>query len=320
MIQGEINRLFLKKRQSDIVSTEYADASYVKEFNIEDFVPVEVPLKFVKKDGNGKSFLDRTGIDEFLRFRGNDMHVLVHKRDSEEKWMLDSEIGKMSKRYHNVVNPDEVVAEYGADCFRMYEMFLGPLEQSKPWDTKGISGVAGFLRRYYSLFWNAKDEFYLTDDEPSKEELKVLHTCIKKVNQDTESLSFNTSVSAFMICVNSLKSMACTKRQILIPLTQLLAPFAPFITEEVWHLAGKSGSIQHSKYPEANEDFLVEDSVNYPVSVNGKKRYEWNVSKSKAKSELESEVLELEEIKKWIDGAQIKKIIIVPERMINIVL
>ncbi|HOJ90544.1 MAG TPA: class I tRNA ligase family protein, partial [Saprospiraceae bacterium] len=123
-----------------------------------------------------------------------------------------------------------------------------------------------------------------------------------------------------MICVNSLKSMACTKRQILIPLTQLLAPFAPFITEEVWHLAGNSGSIQHSKYPEANEDFLVEDSVNYPVSVNGKKRYEWKVSKAKPKSELESEVLELDEIKKWIDGVQIKKIIIVPERMINIVL
>jgi leucyl-tRNA synthetase len=320
MIQGEINRLFLRKKQTEFDSTEYADANYVKDFNIEEFVPVEVPLKFVKKDVNGKSFLDKAGIDEFLAFRGNDLRVLVHKKEAEEKWMLDSEIGKMSKRYHNVVNPDEVVAEYGADCFRMYEMFLGPLEQSKPWDTKGISGVAGFLRRYFSLFWNANDEFYLTDEEPSREELKVLHTCIKKVNQDTESLSFNTSVSAFMICVNSLKSMACTKRQILIPLTQLLAPFAPFITEEVWHLAGNSGSIQHSKYPEANEDFLVEDSVNYPVSVNGKKRYEWKVSKAKPKSELESEVLELDEIKKWIDGVQIKKIIIVPERMINIVL
>lgn len=320
MIQGEINRLFLRKKQTEFDSTEYADANYVKDFNIEEFVPVEVPLKFVKKDVNGKSFLDKAGIDEFLAFHGNDLRVLVHKKEAEEKWMLDSEIGKMSKRYHNVVNPDEVVAEYGADCFRMYEMFLGPLEQSKPWDTKGISGVAGFLRRYFSLFWNANDEFYLTDEEPSREELKVLHTCIKKVNQDTESLSFNTSVSAFMICVNSLKSMACTKRQILIPLTQLLAPFAPFITEEVWHLAGNSGSIQHSKYPEANEDFLVEDSVNYPVSVNGKKRYEWKVSKAKPKSELESEVLELDEIKKWIDGVQIKKIIIVPERMINIVL
>lgn len=320
MIQGEINRLFLKKRKSEGERTEYADLNYVKEQNPEDYAAVEVPLKLVKKDSNGKSYLDKDGIDAFIQFRGHDSEINVLKSTTEDKWMLESEIGKMSKRYHNVVNPDEVVAEYGADCFRMYEMFLGPLEQSKPWDTKGISGVSGFLRRYYSLFWNAKDEFILSDEIPTKEELKILHTCIKKVNQDIEALSFNTSVSAFMICVNALKSINCSKRSILIPLTQLLAPFAPFITEEIWNLAGKKGSIQKSSYPSAIEEYLVEDSVNYPVSVNGKKRYEWNVSKSKPKSELETEVLELEEIKKWIEGNEIKKIIIVPERMINIVL
>ena len=176
------------------------------------------------------------------------------------------------------------------------------------------------LRKFYNLFYSANDQFILTDEPATAEELKFLHSCIKKVNQDIEQLSFNTSVSAFMICVNELKRIGCTKKEVLIPLAQLLAPFAPFITEEIWHTAGFNGSIHHSEYPQADENHLIKNEVNYPVSINGKKRYEWIVSKSISQTELQEQVLQLDEIKKWLEGQEIKKIIIVPNRMINIVI
>jgi leucyl-tRNA synthetase len=226
----------------------------------------------------------------------------------------------MSKRYHNVVNPDDVIEKYGADCFRMYEMFLGPIEQSKPWDTKGIDGVSKFLRKFFGLFYNDSDQFILSDDPVTAEELKILHTCIKKVNEDIAQLSFNTSVSAFMICVNELRRLSCNKKSVLMQLTQLLAPFAPFISEEIWNLAGNKNSIHHSEYPIHSDEYLISDTVNYPVSINGKKRYEWIVSKSIAQDDLQRQVLQLEEISKWLEGQTIKKIIIVPNRMINIVI
>lgn len=322
MIQGEINRIYLKKNIDGSVIINYADAAFVKKENSGDYAAVEVPLRLIKKDANNKSYLDKDTWMDFIKFRGHHdpSTVTISSEHPEAVYYLDSEIGKMSKRYHNVVNPDDVVAEYGADCFRMYEMFLGPLEQSKPWDTKGISGVAGFLRKYYSLFFQKEDSFYVSQGEPSPEELKVLHTCIKKVNEDIQQLSFNTAVSAFMICVNQLRSMQCTNADILMTLNRLLAPFAPFITEDIWQHSKTDTSIHHTSYPLHDDKFLVEDNVTYPVSINGKKRYEWIVAKTKTPQEVESEVLELLEVKKWIDGHEIKKLIIIPNRMINIVI
>ena len=229
-----------------------------------------------------------------------------------------SEVGKMSKRHYNVINPDEVIGEHGADVFRMYEMFLGPIEQSKPWDINGISGVSKFLKRYWAFFF-VEEKFQLSAEEPSKEELKILHSTIKKVRQDVERFSFNTCISAFMECVNNLRKLNCNKRAILEPLTILFAPFAPFVTEEIWHLMGNSGSIHHATYPVFDDKYLEEDSVKYPISINGKKRALHEFPSGTSKEVLEKEALELEVVKKWTDGKEIRKIIVVPNKMINIV-
>ena len=233
--------------------------------------------------------------------------------------MTISEVGKMSKRYFNVVNPDDVVERYGADCFRMYEMFLGPIEQAKPWDTKGIDGVSKFLRKLWSLFTNKNNEFAVSDDAPTKDEWKVLHQLIKKVSDDIERFSFNTCVSGFMIAVNDLKKMNCNKSAILKDLIVVMAPFAPFVTEELWQRLGGQGSIHQAAYPEFNEDYLKEDSIEYPISINGKKRASAEFPADASKDELEKAALSLEAIQKWTEGKTIRKVIVVPKRMINIV-
>jgi leucyl-tRNA synthetase len=326
MIQGVIESLFLIKESSP---SHFIDSKLAANYSDEQLARIPVHINLITDYNTPNSHMTGNGLIEFIKWRP-DFKDAYFENETEKisaNQLKDtfiiythSEVGKMSKRYHNVVNPDDVISQYGADCFRMYEMFLGPIEQSKPWDTKGIDGVAKFLRKFYSLFYNEEDTFQLSSEDSTSEELKILHTCIKKVNQDIEQLSFNTSVSAFMICVNELKRLSCNKRSILIPLTQLLAPFAPFITEEIWHRSGEKTSIHHSAYPQHSEEYLVSDSVNYPVSINGKKRYEWIVPKSMSQAELEKQVLNLEEISKWIENQQIKKIIIVPNRMINIVL
>ncbi|MEL6141547.1 MAG: class I tRNA ligase family protein, partial [Bacteroidota bacterium] len=186
---------------------------------------------------------------------------------------LSFEQGKMSKRKYNAVNPDDVCAKYGTDCFRMYEMFLGPLEQSKPWNTSGIDGVSRFLRRFWNLFHDGKDEFVVSDAEPTKEEMKILHTLIQKVTTDIENLSHNTCVSAFMVATNDLTKLKCNKRAVLEPMVRVLAPFAVATAEELWQLLGQSGSVHHSEWPAVEEKWLVEDSVTYPVAFNGKTRF-----------------------------------------------
>ena len=321
MIQGEINRIYMMTKEFSHEILIYADARLVTPENKHQYIPVEVPLSIVKKDAEGKSYLSLDSIIEFYRFRSHAEHEKIKlQQSSDDRIYLISEIGKMSKRYHNVVNPDDVVAEYGADCFRMYEMFLGPLEQSKPWDTKGISGVSNFIRKFCSLALNEHDELILTNEDGNKEELKILHSCIKKVNQDLDHLSFNTSVSAFMICVNELRRIDCRKKSIFLELCKLMAPFAPFITEFFWQKMGQKGSIHHADYPQHSESFLESDSVNYPISINGKKRMEWQVSKSLTKEELETQVVLLDELQKYIGGQTIQRMIIVPGRMINIVI
>ena len=234
---------------------------------------------------------------------------------------LTAEVEKMSKSKFNVVNPDEMIAKYGADCFRMYEMFLGPLEDSKPWNTNGISGVQGFLRKLWSLFYDPNNDKYLvTDGEPTKEEYKILHTCIKKINEDIERLSFNTCVSTFMICVNDLKKIACHKTLILKELAVLLAPFAPFMSEEIHELLGSKTSVFDAEYPKVNNAYLVQDSIAYPIAINGKTRQVIDFAASMTKEELETEVRNMEALVKYLDGKEIKKVIVVQGKMINIVI
>jgi leucyl-tRNA synthetase len=220
---------------------------------------------------------------------------------------------------YNVVNPDEMVERYGADTLRMYEMFLGPLEHSKPWDTNGIDGVHKFLRRFWNLFHDkATDTFRVTDDAPTPAELKTLHKTIKKVTDDIENFSFNTSVAAFMICLNELGG--CDKRAILEPLTILLAPFAPHITEEVWAMMGHDGSVFDARMPEFRAEYLVEDSFDYPVSVNGKMRFKKTLPIDLSVAEIEKAVLADENAVRWMEGKTPKKVITVPGKIVNIVI
>ena len=235
------------------------------------------------------------------------------------KYVCGWNIEKMGKRYHNVVNPDDVAEKYGADTLRMYEMFLGPLEQSKPWDMNGIDGVHRFLRKVWSLFYKG-EEFVVTDEEPTKEELKSLHKLIKKVSADIESFSFNTSVSAFMICVNELTSLKCSKKAILKELITLLAPFAPFVSEELWSALGNTTSVCDAKWPTFNEEYLAEDSFKYGVAFNGKVRFELEFSADAVQADVEKAVLSHELAQKWLDGKTPKKVVFVPKKMINVVL
>ncbi len=239
--------------------------------------------------------------------------------NANREFVVRQMVEKMSKSKYNVVNPDEVVAEYGADCFRLYEMFLGPIELSKPWDTQGIDGVSRFIRKLWRMFFNEQGQFLITTDKPSRDTLKVLHRCIKKINEDIERLSFNTCVSTFMICVNELSTLKCNQAEVLKPLLVLLHPFAPFITEYLWQRCGGSGSILHATFPFADESLLVENSFEYPISINGKMRTKANFPLDLSQAEIEREVLKMEVVQKWLEGKPMKKIIFVKGRMINVV-
>ena len=223
-------------------------------------------------------------------------------------------VEKMSKSMFNVVNPDDVIAKFGADTLRLYEMFLGPLEMSKPWDTNGIDGVHRFLKKLWNMYEN------ITDEEPTKEELKSLHKLIKKITWDIENFSFNTSIPAFMIAQNELSALKCNKRAILEPIAVLLAPYAPHIAEEMWHRCGNESFVVNAEWPECNEAYLVEDSVKYPVQFNGKVRFTFECPKDTPKEEVEKLVLAHEDTAKYLAGNAVKKIIVVPGRIVNIVM
>jgi leucyl-tRNA synthetase len=243
---------------------------------------------------------------------------LFVKNDNGE-FLCTQEVEKMSKSKYNVVNPDDIISEYGADCFRMYEMFLGPLEQSKPWDQKGINGTAGFLRKLWRLFYDDKGGWKITAEEANPAELKILHKLLKKIEYDMEHLSFNTSVSAFMIAINELTELKCSKHAILNELLIALAPFAPFTTEELWAALGNKESIHLSAFPQFNEAYLVENSFNYPVSVNGKLRATVELSLALGQDEVLGLVTGLENVKKWMEDKPVKKVIFVKGKIINIV-
>ncbi len=233
------------------------------------------------------------------------------------KYVCSNEIEKMSKSKWNVVNPDEIVVEYGADCLRMYEMFLGPLEQSKPWNTNGITGVFSFLKKFWRLYHQQTED---SNSKPESAALKSLHRLIKKVTGDIENYSFNTSVSAFMICVNELTDMKCSSREILEPLCILISPFAPHIAEEIWQKLGHTESITYAPWPKWEEKYLVEDSFEYPVSINGKTRFKIPLSLKLTREQIEKEVLSLEELKKYTEGNAPKKVIVVPGKIVNVVI
>lgn len=235
------------------------------------------------------------------------------------KYITDREVEKMSKSKYNVVNPDDICNEYGADGLRLYEMFLGPLEQSKPWNTQGLSGVYGFLKKFWNLYFNG-EVFEVSDEEPTKAEYKVLHTLIKKVVYDIENFSFNTSVSSFMIAVNELQKIKCNKRNILEPLAVIISPYAPHICEELWSLLGHTASIEFEKFPVLNEDYLVEDEIEYPISINGKTKHKLALSAQLSAKEVEDMVLQDEKVQHFLEGKTPKKIIVVPHRIVNIVI
>jgi len=237
----------------------------------------------------------------------------------EGKYICGSAIEKMSKSYFNVVNPDVIVDTYGADTLRLYEMFLGPLEMSKPWSTSGIDGVFKFLRKVWGLCHDNTGNLNISDATAEAAELKVLHKTIRKIQHDIENFSFNTCVSEFMICANELNALKCNKRGIIEPLLILLAPFAPHMTDEIWEQLGHNDSIMNAPFPEFNEEYLKENSFEYPVSVNGKVRTKIEFPLDMAKEEIEKQVLTSEVVRKWTDGKQPKKIIVVPGRIINVV-
>ncbi|MCO4806115.1 MAG: leucine--tRNA ligase [Flavobacteriales bacterium] len=234
--------------------------------------------------------------------------------------MIQAEDGhKMSKRYGNVVNPDDVIAQSGADALRLHEMFLGPIEMHKPWNTKGIEGVSRFLRKLWRLIHDKDGNLMVVNEEPNTAELKALHKCIQKVGEDMEKFSFNTSVSAFMVLVNELSELGCVKRSIIEQSMILMSCHAPFISEEIWHKLGHKESISNVPWPKLNADYLKSDSVKYPISFNGKTRFYVELSAGTSKDDIESHVLSLDETKKWLDGATPRKVIVVPGRIVNIV-
>lgn len=274
-----------------------------------DTTPIRIDINLVNND-----VLD---IDRFRQWRPEFATAEFITEDG--KYICGYAVEKMSKSMFNVVNPDDIVERYGADTLRLYEMFLGPLEQSKPWDTNGIDGVNRFLKKLWNLYWKG-DTLQVTDDAPTAENLKTIHKLIKKVTQDIESFSFNTSIAAFMICVNELTAQHCTSREVLADLLIVLAPFAPHIAEELWHSAiGHDTTINDARWPEFDERHLVENTVNYAVSFNGKTRFMLTVANGTDRADVERLALTNEAAQKWLEGKEIVKIIVVPNKIVNIV-
>ena len=303
MIQGESAFEYKVVNENKYVSYNLKD-----EYNT---VSIHVAINLV----NDKGELDLEAVKAW-----RPEHVDAEFVLEDGKYIVGHEVEKMSKSKHNVVNPDDVIEEYGADCFRMFEMFLGPIENHKPWQTKGIDGVAKFLRKTWNLFHDVDDQLILNDEPAKDKELKVLHTCIKKVNEDIERFSFNTCISAFMICVNDLGELKCHKREILEDLVKLLSPFAPHLAEELWERLGYTTSVvKDVSYPEVNEEYLTESVINYPVSINGKMRVKIDLPADINSDDAKRIVLANDIVQKWVEDKDLKKFIFVPGRIVNIV-
>ena len=301
MIQGRSNFVYRIKDTNTFVSYNRK-----KEY---DTTPIHVDVNIVSND-----ILD---IDAFRKWRPEFETAEFILEDG--KYVCGWAIEKMSKSMFNVVNPDDIVERYGADTLRLYEMFLGPLEQSKPWDTNGIDGVHRFLKKFWNMFFDG-DKLAVTDTEPNRDELKSLHKLIKKVSWDIENFSYNTSVSAFMICINELSALKSNNHRILEQIVILLTPFAPHVCEELWSALGHTTSVCDAQWPIFNEDYLKEDTINYTISFNGKARFNIEFAADASKEEIEKTALEHPSSAKWLEGKTPKKIIIVPKKIVNIVL
>ena len=301
MIQGRSNFVYRIKDTNTFVSLNLKDQY--------DTTPLHVDVNIVSND-----VLD---LEAFKAWRPEYETAEFILEDG--KYICGWAVEKMSKSMFNVVNPDMIVDKYGADTLRMYEMFLGPVEQSKPWDTNGIDGVHRFIKKFWSLFYDRNDNYLVTDEPATKEELKSLHKLIKKVTGDIEQFSYNTSISAFMICVNELFGMKCNKKEILNQFIIVLAPFAPHVCEELWETLGNAGSVCDAKWPICNEEYLVEDTVNYTISFNGKARFNMEFPADAASDAIQTAVLADERSEKWMEGKSIVKVIVVPKKIVNIV-
>ncbi|MCL2435572.1 MAG: leucine--tRNA ligase [Lentimicrobiaceae bacterium] len=301
MIQGRSNFVYRINGTNTFVSFGLKDNYEV--------TPIHVDVNIVHND-----VLDIEAFKQWQPEFANAEFILEN-----EKYICGWEVEKMSKSKYNVQNPDDLVEKYGADTLRMYEMFLGPIELAKPWDTNGIEGVSRFIRKFWRLFHDANNEWNVSDAEPTPEEYKILHRTIQKIENDNERFSFNTAVSAFMICVNELADKKCNKRKILESLTILLSAYAPHICEELWHLLGNENSITTAIYPVFNPEYLVENTFNYPVSFNGKTRFFKEFPLDKSLADVETEILQLEETKKWLEDKPVKKVIVVQRKIVNVV-
>jgi leucyl-tRNA synthetase len=302
MIQGRSNFVYRIKDTNTFVSLNLKDQYEV--------TPLHVDVNIVSND--------QLDVEAFKQWRP-EFHTAEFILE-DGKYICGWAVEKMSKSMYNVVNPDMIVEKYGADTLRMYEMFLGPVEQSKPWDTNGIDGVHRFLKKLWNLFYNRAGEFLPQEGEASKEELKSIHKLIKKVTEDIEHFSYNTSISAFMICVNELMQLKCNNKSVLSDLIVLLTPFAPHLSEELWEQLGHTTSVCDAQWPLFNEDYLKEDTVKYTISFNGKARFTLDFPAEADNATIEQAVMSNEQSQKYIDGKTPKKVIIVPKKIVNVVL
>jgi len=302
MIQGRSNFVYRVKGANQFVSHGLKD-NY-------DTSSMHVDVNIVHND--------QLNLDKFTSWRPDLAEAEFILEDG--KYICGAEVEKMSKSKYNVVSPDDIIQRYGADTLRLYEMFLGPLEQFKPWNTNGIDGVFKFLKKLWKLYHDSNGQFQVSEEKASKEELKTLHKTIKKTKEDLDNYSFNTSVASFMICVNELTAQKCNKREVLEPLAILVSSYAPHIAEELWSLLGHSKSIIHAAFPEFKEEYLVENNHEYPVSINGKMRAKLTLPLSLSREEVEKAALEDAVVLKWTEGNKPKKVIVVPGKIVNIVI
>ena len=301
MIQGRSNFVYRDKKSGKFISKG--------SIGNRETTAIHVDVNIVKND--------ELDIEAFKSSRSEYANAEFELENG--KYICGFETEKMSKSKYNVVNPDVLIDKYGADTLRMYEMFLGPITEAKPWNTNGIEGVSKFLKRFWRLFV-VNDEFAPTDEAPNPKELKALHATLKKVSEDVEKFAFNTCVSQFMICLNELSDLKCNKRQVLEPLTIALSSFAPHICEEIWKNLGHNTTISGVPFPDFDERFLVEDSISYPISFNGKTRLNIEMGADLSKEDVEALVMAHTDVIERLEGATPKKVIVVPKRIVNIVI
>ncbi|HSZ25750.1 MAG TPA: leucine--tRNA ligase [Cytophagaceae bacterium] len=314
MIQGRSN--MVKAKGNELVISSDKFDSYIKENNLNeaDFRDAYIDVRYVNQS-------DAITVENLIIARPDFKDAkIIEAHNHPGQINCYHLVEKMSKSKYNVVNPDEICDEYGADTLRMYEMFLGPLEQFKPWNTAGIEGVYKFLRKLWRLFYNEQGKLLVTDNTPTPEELKILHKTIKKVEEDIERHSFNTSVSTFMVCVNELSTLKCSSKSVLEELLIVLSPYAPHITEELWSVLGHTESISFAGYPQWKQEYMTESEFEYPISINGKMRAKINFPLDMPAADIEKQVLANEIIQKWLEGKDPKKIIVVPNKIVNVVL